>query len=83
MAMMYQTTSSTTPKIMHYECTHEFANGHITHSYGAVPVFSESHGNDMLHKWNLNPNKSGLEPGTRYTYKLVFFADNNNFTNGF
>ena len=73
---MYQTTSSTTPKIMHYECTHEFANGHITHSYGAVPVFSESHGNDMLHKWNLNPNKSGLEPGTRYTYKLVFFADN-------
>jgi hypothetical protein len=73
--MMYQTTSSTTPKIMHYECTHEFANGHITHSYGAVPVFSERHGNEMLHKWNLNPSKSGLEPGTRYTYKLVFFAD--------
>jgi hypothetical protein len=75
MAMMYQTTSSTTPKIMHYECTHEFANGHITHSYGAVPVFSERHGNDMLHKWNLNPSKSGIEPGTRYAYKLVFFAD--------
>jgi hypothetical protein len=74
--MMYQTTSSTTPKIMHYECTHEFANGHITHSYGAVPVFSERHGNEMLHKWNLNPDKSGIEPGTRYTYKLAFFAEN-------
>ena len=74
--MMYQTTSSTTPKIMHYECTHEYANGHVTHSYGAVPVFSERHGNEMLHKWNLNPQKSGLEPGTRYIYKLVFFADN-------
>ena len=74
--MMYQTTSSTTPKIMHYECTHEFANGHVTHSYGAVPVFSERHGNEMLHKWNVNPDKSGLEPGTRYTYKLAFFADN-------
>jgi hypothetical protein len=74
--MIYQTSNSMTPKIMHYECTHEYTNGHITHSYGAVPVFSESHGNEMLHKWNLNPNKSGIEPGTRYTYKLVFFGDN-------
>ena len=64
------------PKIMHYECTHEYANGYVTHSYGAVPVFSERHGTEMLHKWNLNPTKSGLEPGTRYTYKLAFFADN-------
>jgi hypothetical protein len=76
MALMYQTSNSMTPKIMHYECTHEFANGHITHSYGAVPVFSERHGNEMLHKWNLTPDKSGLEPGTRYTYKLAFFGDN-------
>ena len=76
MAFMYQTTNSMSPKIMHYECTHEYANGEITHSYGAVPVFSERHGNEMIHKWNLNPTKSGIEPGTRYTYKLAFFADN-------
>ena len=76
MAIMYQTSNSMTPKIMHYECTHEYANGHITHSYGAVPVFNERQGNEMIHKWNLNPDKSGIEPGTRYTYKLAFFADN-------
>ena len=76
MAMMYQTSNSMTPKIMHYECTHEYANGEITHSYGAVPVFNERQGNEMIHKWNLNPDKSGIEPGTRYTYKLAFFADN-------
>ena len=76
MAMVYQTNNSMTPKIMHYECTHEYANGEITHSYGAVPLFSERHGNSMLHKWNLNPEKSGLEPGNRYTYKLAFFGDN-------
>jgi hypothetical protein len=76
MAMVYQTNNSMTPKIMHYECTHEYANGSVTHSYGAVPVFNERHGNEMLHKWNLNPTKSGIEPGTRYIYKLAFFADN-------
>ncbi len=27
MAMVYQTNNSMTPKIMHYECTHEYANG--------------------------------------------------------
>lgn len=66
----------TIPKIMHYECTHEYANGETTNSYGVIPVFSERHGNEIIHKWNLNPDKSGLEPGTRYIYRLAFFADN-------
>ena len=76
MVMLYQSNNSMSPKIMHYECTHEYANGHVTHSYGAVPVFSERHGTEMIHKWNLNSKKFGLEPETRYTYKLAFFADN-------
>lgn len=63
------------PKFMHYDCTHEFPNGHITHSYGVVPVFSEDHGEEMIRKWNLKPNKSGLVEGTRYTYKLSHFSE--------
>ena len=62
-------------KVMHYECLHEHANGEVTHSYGTVPVYSERHGNEMLHRWNARPEKVGLTPGTKYTYKLTFFGE--------
>lgn len=66
--------SSSKPKVMHYECLHEYPNGHVTHSYGVVSVFSEKHGEEMIRRWNIKP-KNGLVEGTRYTYKTSFFAE--------
>jgi len=72
---MYYTPNPTTPKVMHYECIHELPNGEVRNSYGTVPVFSEAHGDEMIRKWNVKPVTSSLVPGTKYHYKLLFFAD--------